>query len=253
MHFTTCLRFVFLLLLIPFAFIRCSNDRKRDGTSEKPSQAFQQETIQTPLDTILGDKVLSKNPLKLRRENFHWLIGMSDTVLQHPRVYKVTSMDSTTYLLQYAKSYLTSRRFFLIVRTKSAKIVDYRLFNDYLASPPATVSDGYVILSDCYATDGFDSKINNYMMVVKLDRNLKELWRYAPRKSEKAIVGERIESGKDLVFNTHINEASTVVYHRFTMKLDKKGKCIDAFETGQSNCNATLNRSLVNAVFDIKA
>lgn len=252
-HISSAIVNAFLLLILPAVFSGCGTDKKpKSVKTPKPVVAI--SPIKGPTDTILGDKVLSEHPLKIRHENFHWLIGMSDSIFQHPGVYDILPMDSATYLLQYDQEYLTSRRFFLIVRTKGGKIADYRLFNDHRAAKPVTVSDGYIILANCQAIPGFESKINHYLMILKLDRKLRETWRYAPEKSLKAVVGEKIvRDGDRLTCNVHINEASTIVYHSFSIQLDQKGQCIEAIETGGSNVRDTLDTELVRKVLDIRS
>jgi hypothetical protein len=147
----------------------------------KNSEPEKRISIQkSPLDTILGDKILNVETGKLRKDNFKSLLKIrKDQLKIKSALYNLKQLDHHHFVLSQKQKYTDARNFSILVKTNDSFISDYVVFNDFLISDVKRDAASWILLlSDFHQTNNY-WKSEQQIKIVKLDSRLKELWSFS--------------------------------------------------------------------------
>lgn len=208
-----------------------------------------------PLDLIMGDKLLSKSPLKIRTNNFKNLVGIPESSLKKNSIlYKTEEIKENTFCINQNKSYKQARRFSLIAKTKNEFINEYIVINDFSVMDFLKDRNSFTIL--CGNHNDFNEywKTNNDIKVIKYDNSLNIIWEYDLETNHRNFQGLGINNENDSTIVTiNLITNCDICFNTYQVKLNEKGKAISVKETTRVNSSATLQLSELNTIFNIQS
>lgn len=207
--------------------------------------------VTNPLDSILGEKILSEQPLTIRPDNFDELIGMPASLLSDScALYDVRRLDSTTWTMQHRKDYLTSRKFALLLKTNGKKIVSWKALNDYRIGDFVTAPGGFVLISAVHELQRYPAtRKGHYIRIFNMDPELNDRWSYIPKPLYGIRADHLRKKGNHYTVAFDVIESSTEVYHVVHVELDENGNYVSGRETAQVNCRDTIHRETIDELF----
>ena len=131
----------------------------------------------SPLNTILGEKVLDLETEEIRRDNFESFLKLYKSELyRYSLIYQLDRLSKNYYQLRQKKKYLEARNFDALIIINDSVVIDYCIFEDFNIIDCANDSErSIVLLSDCHQTN-INWKSNNVACLAVLDGDFKGIW-----------------------------------------------------------------------------
>lgn len=192
--------------------------------------------IFNPIDTILGDKVLSAEKEQFRYDNFSSLLFLEEKHLNLPsELYVIEKLDSNTYSLKQKTSYSEARNFSMLISKHLGKIKQYHIFNDFLIGDIQKDKDYWIVLLSDYDQHNTFWRSNQQIQVVKMDSDFKELWRYSIN-DETPLLGGKIRISSDNYYAIiEVITGCHMCYVEAELTLTKQGELLSIEQIGTVN------------------
>jgi len=156
-------------------FFACSCEHEAESDQSGRSGVLQV----SPLDTILGDKIIIEYAQEIRHDNFPGLLTLRKEHLQiESSIYDINPLDENHFVISQKQSYSEARNFNILVKTNAEQIVDYVVFNDFAISDVASDSSNWILLLSDINQTSAHWKSEQQIKVVRLDSAFNEKWNY---------------------------------------------------------------------------
>lgn len=211
------------------------------------------DTLQTsPLDTILGEKILNVETGEKRDDNFTSLLSLKKHQLQiESALYNIKQLDSNHFVLSQKKDYAEVRNFNILIKTDDSNVVSYLVFNDLLISDIKQDSTNWILLlSDLYQTNKY-WKSEQQIKIIKLDSNFNQVWHFT-KNSSGPLFGQSVEVNSNTYsFNIEVITGCSICFTLAQLVLSKDGQVLSVKSIGRQNSQA-LSDAQLNLIFNNK-
>lgn len=211
------------------------------------------DTLQTsPLDTILGEKILNVETGEKRDDNFKSLLSLKKRQLQiESALYNIQQIDSNHFVLRQKKDYAEARNFNILIKTDDSIVKSYCVFNDFLISDIKQDSTNWILLlSDIYQTNKY-WKSEQQIKIIKLDSNFQQVWHFS-KNSSGPLSGQSIKvNTNSYSFNIEVITGCDICYALAQLVLSKDGQVLSVKSIGRQNSQG-LSDAELNLIFDDK-
>lgn len=204
-----------------------------------------------PLDSILGEKILSSNPDKKREANFSKLYSISeDNLKQSSKLYDAFQLGAEYYVINQKKMYSEARLFSLLVQVKNNKIINYKAINDFKIVDQINDSNGLTILLDNFENQNNYWKTNNEIQIIQFDKELNQKWSYSPNSNEFPLEALKIKTqANNVELTVNLITGCSICTNIYKLIIDNKGKCLSVKELYKTNSDLTLDSLTLNRIF----
>lgn len=234
------------LLLACLLIYSCNRDKNNN-------ESLLKENIQTsPLDTILGEKILNAETGEKRKDNFESLLNMKKQVLQiESSLYNIKQIDANHFILSQKKDYAEARNFNILIKTDDSIVKSYYVTNDFHISDIKQDSANWIILlSDFYQTNTY-WKSEQQIKIIKLDSDFNLLWNFS-KNSSTPLSGQSLEvNTHNYSFNVEVITGCHICYSLAQILLSKDGAFLSVKTIGAQNSKVLSDEEL-NLIFNKK-
>lgn len=180
-------------VVVTFVFMSSCQNQKENNSVDA---SFLEN--QSPLDTILGDKVLNAETGEIRTNNFVNLIGITTKQLElESELYGIEKIDQNHFIIKQKKRYSEARQFDILLKTNENEVTDFIAFNDFLVSDLKRDSLSWILLlSDFHQTNNY-WKSKQQIRALKLDSDFNEVWNYTRSSNNFPLNGKTVSIGRD--------------------------------------------------------
>lgn len=236
-----------ILLCLILIISACQSETKNGN------QKLAQNKVDNALDTILGDKVISNDGKIKRSNNFKSLLKIPALNLQKPsKIYDIKPIGKDLYLIHQKKNYSKARLFDLVVLVKDEKIINYFLLNDYKIVDTKLINNELYILSSNFQNTNENWKSDNEIKIIKLDSDLKVIWKYSAKNSSHMLDGNelRIDNGKTKAL-INVITGCHICYSIVELEIDQNGNCINVVEKNKHNSSVDIKQKELETMFNM--
>lgn len=203
----------------------------------------------SPLDTILGEKILNAETGEIRKDNFKSLLNIKKQELQiNSSIYNLKQIDANYFILSQKKNYAEARNFNILIKTDDTIVKSYYVINDFHISDIKKDSANWILLLSDFNQTNTYWKSEQQIKIIKLDADLNHVWNFSKNSSNPL-------SGQSLKVNTHnysINvEVITgchICYSLAQILLSKDGAFLSVKSIDSQNSEALSDADL-NLIF----
>jgi hypothetical protein len=231
------------LLLACLLIYSCNRDKKNN-------ESLLKENIQTsPLDTILGEKILNAETGEKRKDNFESLLNMKKQVFQiESSLYNIKQIDANHFILSQKKDYAEARNFNILIKTDDSIVKSYYVTNDFHISDIKQDSGNWILLlSDFYQTNTY-WKSKQQIKIIKLDSDFNQVWIFS-KNSSTPLSGQSLKVNTDnYTFDIEVITGCHICFSLARLVLTKDGKFIDVKSIGNQN-SQELSDAELNSIF----
>jgi outer membrane protein assembly factor BamB len=222
---------IVILFLGLFCFQSCEmkSEDIAQGTSET-THPF------NPIDTILGDKVLSLDPNEFRYDNFNSLVDLDEDYLNWDSdLYEIEKLNDTLFIMRQKKTYTDARTFGIILKPSNGKIESYYVLNDFEIIDVEIEPNHCLILASDFFIYSEHWKSEQQVKIIKLDDDFNEIWTfnlnvYKPLNGRSlSINNDKFYATIDVITGCHM--CSVQVEFEFS----RDGELLSYKQTGKEN------------------
>jgi hypothetical protein len=231
-------------LLLACVFLYSCNHAKN-----KNENLLKENVRISPLDTILGEKVLNTETGEKRVDNFKSLLNIKKQELQfESSLYSIKKINSNHFILSQKKNYSEARNFNILIKTDDSIVKSYFVINDFQISDIKQDSTNWILLlSDFYQTNTY-WKSRQQIKIIKLDSNFKQLWDFS-KNSSTPLSGQSLKVNTDnYSFNVEVIIGCHICYTLAQILLSKDGEFLSVKSIGKQNAEALSEKEL-NLIF----
>lgn len=236
--------------LILITAVGCTNQVDKSETKSATQTILQEVT--SPLDLVVGDKIVNAKTGKIRGNNFKSLIGKDEKILlKKSRLYTIDKLDSNLYLIRQNSKYYEARLFNLLIKTRKEKISDYLCINDLaVINIQKDLKNQIILLSDFEHNENIYWKTGNKIKILLIDNNFKELWSYVRKSNNYPLSGKTIDLKKDkYTFHIEVITGCHICLNVVELHLSKTGKFISAKVLEKQNSEKILGDAELRKIF----
>lgn len=203
------------------------------------------------LDSILGEKLLDSANKKIRPDNFKQLYQITEKQLNvKSDLYDVKPFAENYYLVKQKRNYRLARHFNLLLKTAGGKVSGFWVVNDFSVRDIQSTSDGLLLLCSNYDNKNTYRKSEPGLLILKLDKELRENWRYQAAAPGFPIQAETIKPGaNDDSYILNLITACHVCYNVVELKLSKTGHFISVKNTELIHTEQEISQQTLHKFF----
>lgn len=211
------------------------------------------DSIQTsPLDTILGEKILNIETGEKRNDNFKSLLNIKKHHLQiESALYNLIQLDPNHFVLSPKKNYSEARNFSILIKTDDSIVKSYFVINDFRVSDIKQDSINWILLlSDLYQANKY-WKSEQQIKIIKLDSNFNQVWNFS-KTSSTTVFGQSIKVNPDnYSFNIEVITGCDICFTLANLVLSKDGHFVTVKSIGKQN-SQELSDAELKLIFNDK-
>lgn len=222
-----------------------------DLGNNKIQEEHEDHEAPSPLDTILGEKILDRTTRKKRNDNFYSLLKIRTKDLQYySTLYNVKRLDANHFVLTQKKDYAEARNFNILLRANDSMVTNYFVFNDFSISDIKQDEKNWIVLlSDFYQSNEYWQS-EQQIKIIKLDSNLREIWQYNKNASI-PLSGKKIRVAQDnYEFEIEVITGCHICYSLAELTLSKDGRFLALKSIGSENADR-LSETELHEIFNI--
>lgn len=231
------------LLLACMFFCSCDcGKNNHDNLSRENTQT-------SPLDTIVGEKIINTETGEKRKDNFKSLLKIKKQALQtESSLYNVMKIDRNHFVLSQRKNYAQARNFNILIETNDSIVKSYLVINDFQISDLKQDStDWILLLSDFYQTNTY-WKSERQIKIIKLDKDFNQLWDFS-KNSSTPLSGQSLKVNPDnYSINVEVIRGCHMCFTLAQIVLSKNGELLSVKSIGSQNSEA-LSDAELNLIF----
>lgn len=219
--------------------------------TEKMHSADLHASNLNPLDTILGDKLISTEDNIIRNNNFKSLLNLPGLNLQmESKIYFIDPVADGLFLIRQKKSYTNARLFSLIVKVENEKISSYYILNDFNVIDFQETNDALILLCSNFNNTCKYWSFENEIKVLKLSSSLKEIWQYTAKSHKYSLDGNKLDL-KQGKCNALINiiTGCHICFNTIELEIDEVGNCTNVTSKSKTNSTVNIDQFELNEIF----
>jgi|SRR5690554_1039052 len=233
------------LLLACMFIYSCNRDRNNNedllkGNSQK-----------SPLDTILGEKILNAETGEKRKDNFEGLLNIKKQELQiESSLYSIKQIEANHFILSQNKNYSEARNFNILIKTDDSIVKSYYVVNDFHISDIKLDSANWILLlSDFYQTNTY-WKSEQQIKIIKLDSDYNQIWHFS-KNSSTPLSGQSLKVNADnYTFDIEVITGCHICYTLAQVVLSKDGRFLSVKSIGKQRSSQELSDAELNLIFN---
>lgn len=236
------------LLLLLFIVSSCGD--KIDETSLKIDSA--EENMSTsPLDLILGEKVLNYEANEIRPDNFKDFLNLKRSdFTDSSDIYDITVIDNLFIALKQKRTYNDAQKYGVIIKLNGEDVVAYEvIYNFDIIDLLRNEEDLYILATQLNNVNDYwttDRGIN----LRRMNSNLMTLWMYHNQVDEHPLNAQSIKmTNEGIVLNIDMITGCSMCYNDVDLLINKDGACTKATVNSIQNTSVRLSQDFLNSTF----